>query len=309
MRIKVNNILRLKNFKLFIICFVICPIYILYYNKTADLNSKLLSINNEKSWIKVFKSNCFCKLNETIEVVKIDKNILGVYLIKDLFKSLLYYLSIDEYTKTIFTCNIYSSLKRGKNQKVISYSLFGTNPFYYEKIRNLSKQIRKFYPDWSMRVYHDLSINRSIICDIECQRDDDGELIENTDFCDLSNFKTMLNGKLLKPVKYVLPRMWRFLAIGDSLIDFMMSRDIDSYIFRREVESVRIWLKSDKLFHIMRDSPGHHFPILAGMWGYKNRDNRSLAQNIFNLFIDYRIIKAIDPKKRKPKGDFLIYFK
>lgn len=305
MRIKVKNALKLKKFKFLIILFVISLIYILHFDNTY-LISKFFSIYNEKSWIKVYKSNCFCRLNESIEVVKIDKDILKVYLINDRYRSLLYYLSIEEYTKSIFTCNMFTSLRRGKKQKVISYTLFNKNPFYYEKIRYLSKQIRKFYPDWSMRVYHDWSINKSIICDIECQRDDDGELIDNADFCDISNFKTVSDRKLVRPVKYVLPRMWRFLAIGDSFIDFMMSRDIDSYIFQREVKSVRIWLKSDKLFHIMRDSPGHHFPILAGMWGIKIRDNRILAQNIFNLSIDSRIIKAVDPKKRKLKGDFLI---
>lgn len=102
--------------------------------------------------------------------------------------------------------------------------------------------------------------------------------------------------------------MWRFLTIGDSFIDFIMSRVTNSYIYRHEVESVNVRLQSDKLFHIMRDHPRHNFPILAGMWGFKIRENRSLAQKIFNLSIDCSIILDIDPKNREPKGTFLIFY-
>jgi hypothetical protein len=196
---------------------------------------------------------------------------------------------------------MYSSLRRGKRQKVISYTLFGTNKFYYDKIRDVSKQIQKFYPDWKMRVYHDSSINRSIICDIECQTDENGNLIDNADFCDLSDFKAMSNGKIVKPVEYVLPRMWRFLAVGDSFIDMVMSRDTDSYILQREVDSVNVWLNSDKLFHIMRDHPQHTVVILAGMWGFKLKDNKLLSRRIFDLSIDQNVHKVLDPKNTKPK--------
>lgn len=301
-----NISLRSNNLKLFALLLINSVIYIWFYNKIYDLKSNKLTIKiKEENKIKVYKSICSCKINETIEVEELNKKVFGVYLIKNQSRSLLYNILKKEYNESIFTCNMYSSLRRGKNQKVISYTLFSINRFYYDKIKNISKQIRKHYPDWSMRVYHDSSINRSFICDIECQKDENGEMIDNADFCDLNDFKVMSKGKFVMPIKYVLPRMWRFFAIGDSFIDVMMSRDTDSYILHREVESVKVWLQSDKLLHIMRDHPIHNSPILAGMWGFKNKNNRSISQKIFQLSINYKIMRKLDPKKQKPKGNYI----
>lgn len=305
-----DMILKSNKLILLVVLLVNIILYICYYNKIY-LNKNTIKNNMERSKIKVYKSICLCKQNEKIVVIELNKNVFEVYLIKDQSRRLLYNILKNEYNELLFTCNMYSSLKRGKKQKVISYSLFDRNGFYYDKIKNISKQIRKFYPDWFMRIYHDSSINKSIICDIECLRDENGEMIDNTDFCDLSNFKVILKGQFVNPVKYVFPRMWRFFAIGDSFIDTMMSRDTDSYILQREVESVNVWLKSDKLLHIMRDHPIHNSPILAGMWGFKIGNNRTMSQKIFNLSIDSRIIKKLDRKKQKPKGihNYFIKFK
>ena len=61
---------------------------------------------------------------------------------------------------------------------------------------------------------------------------------------------------------------WRFLPLYDDY-DVLLSRDCDSRISQREVDSVNEWLNSDKDFHIMRDHPYHTVPILSGMWGSK----------------------------------------
>lgn len=37
------------------------------------------------------------------------------------------------------TCDLYNTLKRGKHQKIISFSLFGREDFYYTQIKGLSK--------------------------------------------------------------------------------------------------------------------------------------------------------------------------
>ena len=265
------------------------------------------SLSLDSGTYKIYKSNCSCHTNDSIEV-ETTNNAYKVYLVKDGSRNLMYNISKKEYKKSIFTCDMYSSLRRGKRQKVIAYTLFGTNQFYYDKIRDVSKQIQKLYPDWKMRVYHDSSINRSVVCDIECQTDDNGTLIDNSDFCDLSDFKAVSNGKIVRPVEYVLPRMWRFLAVGDSFIDIMMSRDTDSYIFQRELDSVNVWLNSDKLFHIMRDHPQHTVEILAGMWGFKLKDNKLLSRRIFDLSIDQNVQKVLDPNNTRPKCNTIKHF-
>ena len=70
---------------------------------------------------------------------------------------------------------------------------------------------------------------------------------------------------------------WRFLPTLDSQVDFFMSRDLDSLIYKREFFAVQEWLKSRKTLHIMRDHPLHKTPILGGMWGMKLRNLERFA--------------------------------
>jgi hypothetical protein len=49
--------------------------------------------------------------------------------------------------------------------------------------------------------------------------------------------------------------MWRWFPITDDFTDFYNSRDTDSTLIQRERDSVDAWLKSSKLFHIIRDNP------------------------------------------------------
>ena len=46
--------------------------------------------------------------------------------------------------------------------------------------------------------------------------------------------------------------MWRWLPIADLFVDIFSSRDIDSVLLQREVDSVNTWLNSTKVGHMMR---------------------------------------------------------
>ena len=78
----------------------------------------------------------------------------------------LFNMSYDDFSESNITCNLYSQFKRGKSQQVIGYSLYGQKRLYYDKLKNLTSQLKKLYPDWSMRIYYDDSINKSIIASI-----------------------------------------------------------------------------------------------------------------------------------------------
>ena len=102
------------------------------------------------------------------------------------------------------------------------------------------------------------------------------------------------------------PRMWRFEAIDDEVVEFMMPRDSDTRFTMREKQAVDDWLTSGNLFHIMRDHPHHNFCILAGMFGtkkipqipswvdkmnnYTKTDNRMYDQDFLRDFI-YPLVK------------------
>ena len=207
------------------------------------------------------KSKCNCKKDQTIQI-SYDNTYLAVNLIYDSQNKTkkLYNISHEEFQNSNFTCDPYNVFRRGKSQKVIGLSLYGRNKFYYRKLKDITRQLKALYPGWLIRVYYDNSIDPSIICDIECVKDNLNNLIDNTDFCHvetgirlspliIESFKTsFLN------VSYIHAMKWRWLPIGDSFVDIFSSRDSDSYLLQREVDSVNVWLKSSKPSHIMRGS-------------------------------------------------------
>jgi hypothetical protein len=217
----------------------------------------------------------------------------------------LYSLTKEEYRKSILTCDTYNVLRRGKHQKVIGYSLYGKNKFYYDKLKDLTKQISQLYPGWTMRVYYDDSIDQSIICEIECARkseEPNAELIDNVDFCNVNRLRMKLNEDVELNANYTHKMKWRWFPIGDSFVDIFSSRDSDSFILQREVDSVNVWLNSDKVGHIMRDHPQHGTSILGGMWGFYNERNRTLANRILNLILDKNISVRYNSNDKSPKG-------
>ena len=151
-------------------------------------------------------------------------------------------------------------------KKVIAFSLWGSNPKYtIGLIKNLDLA-KIIYPDWVCRIYCGTSVPQEIIKEINLK--DNKELIIMNEH---GNWEGMF---------------WRFYAAEDA--DVMISRDTDSRLTYREKQAVDEWLKSDKLFHIMRDHPYHGTEILGGMWGVK----APILKNIKQLIQAYK------------KGDF-----
>lgn len=119
------------------------------------------------------------------------------------------------------------------------------------------------YPGWIIRVYHDNTIIEKIKCQLECLNSTtDGSPIDNVEFCNVASIPDEVSLASLK-VNISLPvvidasrtvngMMWRWLPIGDQLVDVFMSRDADSLILQREIDSVNVWLGSNKTGHIMR---------------------------------------------------------
>ncbi len=146
-------------------------------------------------------------------------------------------------------------------KKIISYSLYGSNPFYsYGAVVN-AKQAHEFYPDWLTRFYVGKSIPQEIICEL---RNANAEVIPMQG--DENNFASM----------------WRFLVFTDPNVEIALLRDTDSRFSKREVFAVEEWLKTDKNFHIMRDHPCHDMPIMAGMWGAKCSALRNIKTQLQN---------------------------
>jgi len=130
-----------------------------------------------------------------------------------------------------------------KRNRVISYSLYASNPRYTDGALANAKLIKEIYPDWSMRVYYDSSVPRNII---EQLRADHVQLVD------------MSGSKMNK-------MSWRFQAAADT--QRFCARDIDSRLSKREAAAVQEWIQSGKKFHVMRDHPSHSkYPMSGGMW-------------------------------------------
>ena len=132
--------------------------------------------------------------------------------------------------------------------RVITYSIYGNNPFYINGAINNAK-LKPYGSTWQtwFYVYEDVS----------------KENLEK-----LSHYAD----KIIKipynfPIKHGM--FWRFLAICDDNVECMLVRDVDSMPTEREIKFVNEWIKSDKSIHIIRDAPTHQIPFLGGIFGFK----------------------------------------
>jgi hypothetical protein len=134
-------------------------------------------------------------------------------------------------------------------KKIISFSLWGTNPIYnIGAIRN-AELAKEVYPDWVCRFYYGTStLNETI------------EKLKTFDNVELINMGVEGDWTGM---------FWRFYPSSDNDVDVVIVRDCDSRLNQREKDAVDEWLNSDKGFHIMRDHPAHGTEILGGMWGSK----------------------------------------
>ena len=148
---------------------------------------------------------------------------------------------IRQYIQTQGKGGVY--LLQGK--EVLSYSLYGSNPRYTTGAVENARLHKSIYPGWTMRVYHDASVPAEIL-----------QSLKNHDV-ELRDMSSSKNNKM----------SWRFTAGLENDVLRFCSRDIDARLSRREKLAVDAWLKSGKMFHVMRDHPSHSkFPMLGGMW-------------------------------------------
>ena len=168
-------------------------------------------------------------------------------------------------------CSNYST-SRGLHQRIISISMyiskdqsrFSINTSI-DYLYQLIDDVKSKYPGWILRIYHDETIPKDLVCLIECT-------YLFVDFCNTSAL-----GNLGRISGYIPSKIWRFLPIGDPLVDIIASRDLDSPITQREIDAVNDWLSSGKVWHVMRDHPFHVAPML----GKKISFNPSIIKDLF----------------------------
>jgi hypothetical protein len=157
-------------------------------------------------------------------------------------------------------------------KKFISYSLFGTNKYYYDCALICAND--NIFSD-----YKKIFFIENLVENVEFSKKIEslGCLVINIDIEDT-------------PIKNGV--FWRFLAY-DNLEngDIILFRDVDSPPSIRELNFVNEWINSSKQFHIIRDGCNHLWPIMAGMFGIKKSGNFSfyelITNNIDQISFDY----------------------
>ena len=158
------------------------------------------------------------------------------------------------------------------NNRVISYSLFGRNAWkrYGSELKNIIREIKKLkeFRSWTIRVYHDgLTIKNTTSFKQK----------GNVVFCNVKHLNKLGN------IEHKNGHIWRFIPISDPTVDIVCVRDLDSPILKRDQDAVYEWIRTDKIFHVIRDHHSHvQFKILGGLWCFRNSKNRTLGSDLWN---------------------------
>jgi hypothetical protein len=227
----------------------------LYYsyqlNESANENQLYATISRN---FTLFNSKCLCKksiiLRETKAEYLVYVNESNTISYNNPLR-LIYKTNKSLLEQSRFACDIYNVLYRGPNSNIISYSLYGNNEIYSRYLGLIVQRVKSVYSDWIVRIYHDGYLNDSFICKHECANNNStDEIYDNVEFCDVN--KLAFGLKKDWNASYIQGRFWRFIPIGDIFVDYFMSRDTESMIIDREVDSVKVWLQSNTLLHVMR---------------------------------------------------------
>jgi hypothetical protein len=130
-------------------------------------------------------------------------------------------------------------------QNVISFSLWGTAPFYaYGAMINLVLA-RTIYPTWRCRFYVAADVPKGCIAFLR----DNG--------ADVRNIEDEYPGVGL---------FQRFLVMNDPAVGRFLVRDCDARLSHAEAELVQQWSDSGKPFHVVRDHVLHNELMIGCTW-------------------------------------------
>jgi tetratricopeptide (TPR) repeat protein len=137
-----------------------------------------------------------------------------------------------------------SSPPEGGN--VISFSLWGAQPFYsYGAMINLVLS-RSIYPDWSCRFYVGADVPRGATAFLAD------------------------NGADVRKIEDEYPGVGlfqRFLVMNDRSVGRFLVRDCDARLSAAEADLVRQWIESGYPFHAVRDHVLHSELMIGCLWG------------------------------------------
>ena len=167
------------------------------------------------------------------------------------------------------------------NKYIIQYSLFGSNPRYYDALR---KNISFIESDYSKLFITSIILGKGV----------PGKWI---DYLSKTSAKIIMHDiDLLTNIHQDFYRIFPVLS-GEG--NGFFCRDADSFLSKNEMDSMMRFIESDYSFHIIRDHPNHLAPIMAGTFGVKSNGyelvKNALVKNLHKysyLNTDWRNFKS-----------------
>lgn len=146
----------------------------------------------------------------------------------------------------------------GSVNKLVSFSVFGSDSKYLEGVKNNVEVIYECMPGWGVVIYCD-SLNHASLKDFD------------------SRILLICRERASSGLEGMF---WRYEACGLPNADAVIFRDSDSLIGAREIDLVNEWLRASQEVHIIRDHPTHSVPIMGGMFGVRGSARISLYELI-----------------------------
>ncbi|ESO10798.1 hypothetical protein HELRODRAFT_167297 [Helobdella robusta] len=139
--------------------------------------------------------------------------------------------------------------------KVVSMSLYGSQPRYVGGALKNAELVKKNFPGWTLRIYVDSSNSSKY------------EAVPSNVLKELEGLGVDVH-RVENDELSVPPMMWRFLVADDPTVDRFIIRDSDSRLTERDYKGVQAWMASRQAFHCVRDHPTHaQHAISRGLWG------------------------------------------
>lgn len=131
-------------------------------------------------------------------------------------------------------------------KKLISFSLYGSDPTYIHGAVENARIIRQLGSNWCGVFYVSKNLPENVICELQSL----GAIVvpEEADWHPNGMF-------------------WRFNIVRDFDFDYAIVRDTDSRIMEKELYLLDKWFSSGKILHVIRDHPNHSAVIMGGLWG------------------------------------------
>lgn len=150
-----------------------------------------------------------------------------------------YNLTRGFFEKLTVTCDMYKVLRRGPNQKIISYSISSSDDRVNLKyiLKTNIKRANLFYSNWVIRVYHKSKLSLNEECEYECYKYKTKEPYNNIDICDAT--KIPIDLYRTWNASHILPQMLRFLPVGDDMVNVKIVIIQTRLIFLLKLNNIR----------------------------------------------------------------------